>query len=155
MLDSVEVLNRLFSMCREENCGYTAGICSGAFNLGTKDLPLTVTQNNCLDIIVDLCSVVNEDWKSDMGIGFVVVAHASFLQSILQMGVVKTGASLIYGENKSCGMLPIFNGVYLYRSEQVPALYRNGTFIKTMICMKDVEIDKLKSTDVSVAVVLP
>jgi hypothetical protein len=55
-----DVLANIYTQCNASNTGATAGLKSGAFNLGTSGSPLTLTKANILDFVADAATVLTE-----------------------------------------------------------------------------------------------
>lgn len=62
-----DVLGNIYSDASSDNQGATAGVISGAFNLGTAGTPASVDKTNVLDYIVDAGTVLDEQNVSESG----------------------------------------------------------------------------------------
>ena len=67
-----DVLGNIYTDVHASNTGATAGVVSGAFDLGTAGSPESVTKSNVLDYIVDCGTVLDEQNVPESGRWFII-----------------------------------------------------------------------------------
>lgn len=116
---------RTFNQGSASNRGATAGVKSGAYNLGTDASPFQLTASNVLQKVLELASVLDEQNIPDSGRWLVIDPATRTL--LLQSNLAQ---AQFMGDDKS----PVRNGLIgsidrfkVYVSNQLPTIAANGT----------------------------
>lgn len=116
---------RTFSSGAAANRGATAGVKSGAVNLGTDALPFQVTSSSVLGLLMNMAGVLDEQNVPDSDRYLII---DPMTRTLLMQG--NLGQAQITGDTTS----PIRNGVVgkidrftIYVSNQLPTIAANGT----------------------------
>ena len=128
-----DILTDIYNRADSRNMGDAAGRRSGSFNLGTCQKPILLNEDNILDYIVDLGTVLDETsvmFGEPRDTRFVIF-HPAFMPILkTSMGricnaeVAKPHA-LSKGRGRSTygGMI---DGMEIYTTEHLPVSYNNG-----------------------------
>ncbi len=114
-----DVLLGTFDQCAAENKGATAGVISGAYNLGTDVAPLVLTKDNVLTVFTALASVLDEQNVPDTDRWLVITPYVrNLLMSSPLSQAYLTGDSQSILRNGRIGMIDRFT---LYVSNLLPS----------------------------------
>jgi hypothetical protein len=136
------ILFILDTSASKQNQGYKAGLNSESFDLGTPYYPIVVTQNNALDLLLDLDGVLDEYHGLCDDITKIIMPE--WFYNILKDNPVLGGYGwartheLIVAEN----IFPIREAVYAVHAMRKSAITINlygqeeidGSYIATMYC---------------------
>lgn len=116
---------RTFNQGSSANRGATAGVKSGAFNLGTDASPLNITASNVLSTILGMASVLDEQNIPDNDRWLVIdpATRTLLLQSNIAQAYI-TGDATSPLRNGMIGKIDRFP---IYLSNQLPTIAASGT----------------------------
>jgi hypothetical protein len=124
------VLGSIYADAHASNQGATAGVKSGAFNLGTTGSPITLTKANILEYLVDCGTVLDEQNVPESGRFIVLPPWACGLikkSDLKDASITGDGESIL--RNGRLGMIDRFT---IYRSNLLP-LTLDTTYITNII----------------------
>jgi hypothetical protein len=100
-----------------DNCGTTAGVISGGYNLGVSGTPVQITKTNVLEYIVDAMTVLDEQNVPESG-RWMVIPH--WIANLIQKSDLKDAS--LTGDGTSImrnGRLGIIANCTLYKSNNL------------------------------------
>jgi len=143
-----DVLADVYQRVHAKNKGATAGVKSGAFNLGTTGSPVALTPSNVLDYIVDMGTVLDEQNAPEEGRFVVLPAWACGMikkSDIKDASLTGDGESTL--RNGRIGMIDTFT-VYKSNLLKTDLTYYNAIFghkMATTFATQITETESLKA----------
>jgi hypothetical protein len=126
-----DVLLGTFDQCAAANKGATAGVISGAYNLGTDVAPLVLTSSNVLQVFTALASVLDEQNVPDTDRWLVITPYVrNLLMSSNLAQAYITGDSQSILRNGRIGQIDRFT---LYVSNLLPSAEAGEDFDTTAL----------------------